>query len=214
MTTHKVIAEDFPVYRSIMDLVGIGNCEATRRIVYKDLMRHFQPATLVGIESNPNGEFRSEVFRHIAQKYTFMSRSLLMDVEYQAQGYEVDLGDGVKLIVRFAEPMVGRGIVQPTSKESWLYLVFLYRNYRSRACPFKKVREFLKYLKTMNECPTEKVFYRPHSIEQWNHFKCLDMVEYPNATTERLKRCYKKMWNAKPMELLDDLGNPYWEIPF
>jgi len=211
MEQEKVLAEDFPAFRTLFGNLGIGSCDTTRHIVYQSMMKHFEPVTLTGIESRPDGEFRSNTFKHIAQRYTFKSRTLVIDVEYQAQGYEVDLGEGVKLIFRFVEPMA-QGPVLPTKKESWLYLIFLYRNKRTSACPFKKVKQFLEYLKQMPNCPIEKVFYRPHGVEEWQHFKCLDMVDYPNATTERLKRVYKRMFNSKPMKVLDQTGQPYWEI--
>jgi hypothetical protein len=210
---NKILAEDFPVFRTLFESLGIGSCETTRHIVFQSMMKHFEPVTLTGIESRPDGEFRSDTLKHIAQRYTFVSRTMVIDVEYQAQGYEVDLGDGVKLIIRYAEPMTG-GSVKPTNKESWLYLVFLYRNYRNRACPLKKVKTFLEYLKQMPMCPTEKVFYRPHAIHEWQHFRTLDMVDYPNVTTNKLKRCYERFFRAKPMDVLDDKGEPYWEIPF
>jgi len=212
MNNSKVLAEDFPFYRSIIENFGIGKCDATRRIVFNDLQKHFKPLTIEGIESTPNGEFRSETFKYIAQRYTFKSRTLVIDVDYQAQGYEVDLGEGVKLLFRFVEPMKG-GMVMPTKKESWLYLIFLYRNKRNGACPFKKVKEFIEYLKQMPKCPIEKVFYRPHGVQEWLHFKCLDIVDYPNATTERLTRAYKRFFRSKPMNVLDQVGKPYWEIP-
>ena len=212
MTTHKVIAEDFPFYRSMMENLGVGNCEATRRIVFKDLQKHFKPLTIEGIPSRPDGEFRSETFRHIAQKYTFVSRTLVINCEYQAQGYDIDLGDGVHLITRFVEPLK-RGMVMPTDKESWLYLVFLYRKKINRANPFKKVMQFLEYMKQMEGCPIEVAFFRPHGIQEWSHFKTLDMVDCPNATTSRLKNAYRRALGAKPMNVFDDEGQPYWEIP-
>ena len=86
MDNNKVLAEDFPFYRSMIDNFGIGNCDATRRIVFKDLQRHFEPLTIEGIPSRPDGEFRSKTFQYIAQNYTFVSRTLAINVEYQAQG--------------------------------------------------------------------------------------------------------------------------------
>lgn len=213
MDRNKVIAEDFPFYRSIIDNFGIGNCDATRRIVFKDLQRNFEPLTIEGIPSRPDGEFRSKTFRHIAQNYTFVSRTLVINVEYQAQGYDVDLGDGIHLIIRFAEPLK-RGMVMPTDKESWMYLVFLYRKRINRANPFKKVMQFLEYMKQMEDCPIDVVFFRPHGIHEWTHFKTLDMIPRPNATTSRLKKVYRRALGAKPMDVLDDEGQPYWEIPF
>jgi hypothetical protein len=141
----KVLAEDFPFYRSIIENFGIGNCDATRRIVFRDLQKHFEPLTIEGVPSRPDGAFRSETFRHIAQKFTFVSRTLVINVEYQAQGYDVDLGDGVRLIFRFAEPLK-RGMVIPTDKESWMYLVFLYRKTMNRANPWKQGSEQRNWL--------------------------------------------------------------------
>ena len=138
MNNSKVLAEDFPFYRSIIDNFGIGNCDATRRIVFKDLQRHFEPLTIEGIPSRPDGEFRSKTFRHIAQNYTFVSRTLVINVEYQAQGYDVDLGDRIHLIIRFVEPLK-RGMVMPTEKESWMYLVFLYRKRINRRLHSKNI---------------------------------------------------------------------------
>ena len=214
MDKNKIIAEDFPVYRSMFDLMNVGKCDTTRRIVFNELMKTFKPFTIEGIESRPDGEFRSETFRHIAKKYTFKSRLLVINVEYGAEGYEVDLGDDVKLIFRFVRKMNG-GMVHPSNKEeNWLYLILLYRNAMNSHCPFSKVKKFLTYLKEMNECPIEKVFYRPHGVSEWNHFKCLDMIDFPNATTERLKRVYHRVFNSEPMDLLDQEGKPYWEVPF
>ena len=212
MNNNRVLAEDFPFYRSIIENFGIGNCDATRRIVFKDLQKHFEPLTIEGIPSRPDGEFGSETFRHIAQKYTFVSRTLVINVEYQAQGYDVDLGDGVRLIFRFAEPLK-RGMVMPTDKESWMYLVFLYRKTMNRANPFKKVMQFLEYLKEMPGCPIDVVFFRPHGVLEWSHFKALDMIPCPNATTSRLKKVYERVFRAKAMDVMDDEGQLYWEIP-
>ena len=212
MERHKVIAEDFPIFRTMFENVGFGKCDATRHIVYQSMMKHFEPVSLTGLESRPDGEFRSEMMRHIAQKYTFKSRTIVIDVESQAQGYEVEVGDGIKLIFRFVEPMK-RGAVKPTTKESWLYLIFLYRTHKNNVCPFKKVRQFLDYLHEMEECPIDVMFYRPHGIQEWSHFQSLDMIEYPNATTERLKRAYQYKWKSKPMDVLDQTNQPYWQIP-
>ena len=210
---NKILAEDFPVYRSMFDLMNVGKCDATRRIVFNELMKTFEPFTIEGIESRPDDEFRSETFRHIAQKYTFKSRLLVINVDYGAEGYEVDLGDGVKLIFRFVRKMDG-GMVFPSKKDKWLYLILLYGNAVNSHCPFSKVKKFLAYLKEMHKCPIEKVFYRPHGVSEWNHFKCLDMIDFPNATTERLTKVYHRVFNSEPMDLLDQEGKPYWEVPF
>jgi hypothetical protein len=214
MDKNKVIAEDFPVYRSMFDLMNVGKCDTTRRIVFNELMKTFEPYTIEGIESRPDGEFRSETFRHIAQKYTFKSRLLVINVEIGSEGYEVDLGDDVKLIFRFVRKMNG-GIVHPSNREeNWLYLILLYRNTMNRHCPFAKVKKFLAYLKEMNNCPIEKVFYRPHGVSEWRHFDVLKICNRENATTERLTRAYQRKFNSTPMKMLDDEGSPYWQIPF
>ena len=62
-------------------------------------------------------------------------------------------------------------------------------------------------------CPIHVVFFRPHGIQEWSHFKTLDMIPRPNATTSRLKKVYQRALGAKPMDVLDDEGQPYWEIP-
>ena len=115
-------------------------------------------------------------------------------------------------IFRFAEPLK-RGMVMPTDKESWMYLVFLYRKTMNRASPFKKVIKFLEYLKQMPDCPIDVVFFRPHEVMEWEHFKTLDMIPRPNATTSRLKKVYRRALVQKPMDVLEDEGQLYWEIP-
>jgi hypothetical protein len=87
---NKILAEDFPVFRTLFGSLGIGSCETTRHIVFQSMMKHFETVTLTGIESRPDGEFRRDALKHIAQRYTFVSRTMVIDVEYQAQGYEVD----------------------------------------------------------------------------------------------------------------------------
>ena len=65
----------------------------------------------------------------------------------------------------------------------------------------------------MANCPIKKVFYRPHAIHEWKHFETLDMIPKPKATTDRLTKAYERKFNAKQMEVLDQEGKPYWEIP-
>jgi len=33
-------------------------------------------------------------------------------------------------------------------------------------------------------------------------------------STERLKKAYQRVWNAKEIDFLDVEGQKYWEIPF
>ena len=79
--------------------------------------------------------------------------------------------------------------------------------------PLQKGEAIHQILEADAELPDRKVFYRPHGVQEWLHFKCLDMVDYPNATTERLTRAYKRFFRSKPMDVLDQVGKPYWEMP-
>ena len=43
MINDKILAEDFPVYRTMLDLMNVGKCDTTRRIVFNELMKSFEP---------------------------------------------------------------------------------------------------------------------------------------------------------------------------
>lgn len=204
--------ETFPLYRHPYECLNIGSCQTTQSILKREFAKHFKPFTLLGVESSPESNFKSNLMRHIAQRYNFTPRKLIADVDHQITNYEFDLKDGIKLL---AMPMVP-GTREVSDDESWFYLSLLYldRNqYNRKANPFKRVLEFVKWIKGMNQCPVDHVFFRPYSIEDQSHLDDLPMIrKFPS--TERLKKAYQRVWNAREIDILDVEGQKYWEIPF
>ena len=58
---------------------------------------------MTGIDSEPHGKFKSKNLEWIAKRYTFRTRKLVINVDYSANAYEVDLRDGVRLLIQFME---------------------------------------------------------------------------------------------------------------
>ena len=78
--------------------------------------------------------------------------------------------------------------------------------------PFERVLEFVHWVKQMKDCPVDRVFFRPYSIEDQSHLNDLPMIrKFPS--TERLKKAYKRAWRAYEIDILDAEGQKYWETP-
>jgi hypothetical protein len=150
--------------------------------------------------------------KHIAQRYNFTPRKLIADIDHQITNYEFDLKEGIKLLAMPMNPTTR----EVSEDESWFYLSLLYldRNqYRKKINPFKRVLEFVSWIKEMDESPVHHVFYRAYSIENESHLDDLPMIrKFPS--TERLKKAYQRVWNAREIDILDVEGQKYWEIPF
>ena len=204
--------ETLPFYRHPYECLNIGNCLTTQCILKREFAKNFKPFTLVGLESFPDSKFKSKLMKHIAQQYNFTPRKLIADVDHQITNYEFDLKDGVKLLGMPMDPN-SREVCED---ESWFYLSLLYldRNqYKRKANPFKRVLEFVNWIKEMDQCPIDHVFFRPYSIEDQGHLDDLPMIrKFPS--TFRLKKAYQRVWNAREIDILDVEGQKYWEIPF
>ena len=203
--------EKFPVWHHPYQSLK-SNCDFTNQLLFKEMMKVFEPVTLTGLDSLPNGNYKSPSMRWIAKRYTFRTRRTVIDVDYSADAFEVDLDDGVRLLIQFMNPKNQ----EFDESETFLYLVFFYldRSHKKKSCPFKEVKRFLSHLSEMPSKTIQRLYFRPHEINTFPHFKKLPMLERPNATTQRLKNAYKKKFNAREMEFNDDNGNPYLEIPF
>jgi hypothetical protein len=203
--------ETFPRYRHPYECLNIGNCLTTQSILKREFKKHFKPLTLVGLESFSESNFKSNLMKHIAQQYNFTPRKLIADVDHQITNYEFDLKDGIKLLAMPMHP----GSREVSDDESWFYLSLLYldRNqYKRKANPFKRVLEFVDWIKQMDESPVDHVFFRPYSVENQKHLDDLAMIrKFPS--TKRLKRAYQRLWNAREIDILDVEGQKYWEIP-
>ena len=205
--------ESFPETRTLFNSMRIGNCEVTQRIMKKELEQYHEPSTLTGIKSFPESSFKSPVLRHIAQKYDFFPRVLCARVDYTAASFEINLGNGVKLLARAMNPTT----LQEDPTEKWFYLTLLYldkNEYDGRTNALKKVKEFVAWIEEMKSCPIKTIYFRPFSITDQKHFEVLPMVKKPNATTERLRNAYVRVWDAKEMKITDVEGEYYYEIPF
>lgn len=205
--------ETFPEYKTLFNSMRIGNCDVTKHIVAQELNKIFKPITLTGLRSFPESKFKSKVMKHLAKRYDFFPRIFQITLEYQASSYEFDLGDGIRLLARCMNPeTLGE---DPTEEYFYLTLLYLKKGeFKNKANPLKRVLEFVKWLEKMNECPVKVVYFRPFSITEQKHFQLLEMVERPNATTERLRNAYQRVWNAKEMKIRDVEGEFYFEIPF
>ena len=184
----------------------------TQSILKREFAKHFKPFTLLGVESTPESNFKSKLMKHIAQRYNFTPRKLIADVDHQITNYEFDLKDGIKLLAMPMNPKTR----EVCDDESFFYLSLLYldRNqYKRKANPFKRVLEFVNWIKEMDECPVKNVFFRPYSIKNQKHLDDLAMIrKFPS--TKRLKGAYQRLWNAREIDILDVEGQKYWEIPF
>jgi len=101
--------------------------------------------------------------------------------------------------------------------ENWFYLTLLYLKrdeYDRKTNALRKVKEFVEWIEQMKSCPIKTIYFRPICIADQKHFQVLDLIPKPNATTERLTKAYKRVWNAKQMKILDVAGEYYYEIPF
>jgi len=205
--------ETFPTARTLFDIIDSRNCEATAHILRRELAPYHKPSTLVGIKSFPESNFKSELMKHIAQKYNFFPRVLTSLVDYQASSFEFDLGNGVKLLARPMNPTT----LKEDKSEKWFYLTLLYLKkdeYDGKTNALKKVKEFVAWIGKMKSCPVETIYFRPWATTGVKSFEVLDMIQKPSATTKRLKNAYKKVWGAKEMSIKDVEGNNYYEIPF
>ena len=175
-------------------------------------MKHFKPFTMVGNDSIPSGPFKSKTMEHIAQKYVFRARTMVIDVGYSASAFELDLKGGVRLLIRH----MNQESLEYDEDEKSLYLVFLYlvNGYEKRICPFKEVKEFLQYLEQDEERTTERVFLKPHQIHRYKHFDTLPKIDCPKATTDRLIKAYERKLGAYKTKKKDEDGFHYYEIPF
>jgi hypothetical protein len=149
---------------------------------------------------------------YIAQKYVFRARAMIINIDYQANAYEIDLDGGVRLLVRFMNQENG---MFDNGEES-LYLVFLYltESYNKSVCPFKEVKQFLNFLYQQEDRTTKKVFMKPRAIHDYPHFNTLPMIQRPQATTKRLIKAYERKLNAFKTSKSDDDGFHYYEIAF
>ena len=203
--------EKFPIWHHPYQSLK-SKCDFTNQLLFQDMMKVFEPVTLTGLDSVPNGNFKSPTLDWISKRNTFRARRTVINVDYFADAFEVDLDDGIRLLIHFMNPKDQSF----DESETFLYLVFIYlgKSHQKKSCPFKEVRRFLSYISTMPKRTIQRVFLRPLEINSFPHFKKLPMIERPKATTERLNKAYKKKFNAYEMEFNDDQGNPYLEIPF
>jgi len=201
--------EIFPIWHHPYQSLK-SKCDYTNELLFKQMMKVFEPLTMTGIDSEPHGKFKSKNLEWIAKRYTFRTRKLVINVDYSANAYEVDLRDGVRLLIQFMNPQNG----EFDESESFLYLVFLYldKTHKKIACPFKEVNKFLDYLQKMPNSSIKRIFMRPLDVSSFPHFKKLPMIDR-KVTTERLKNAYVRKFKASEMEFKDNNCIPYLEIP-
>mgnify|MGYP000549739373 CR=1 FL=1 len=205
--------EVFPQTRTLGNVIDARGCEVTQRIIKQELQKFHRPATITGIQSFPDSNFKSQVLRHLAQKYNFYPRVLTSRIDYIASSFEFDLGGGVKLMARNMHPKT----LEEDKTEAWFYLTLLYLNkyeYDGKSNALRKVKDFVQWLEEMKSCPIKTIFFRPYCVADQTHFSVLDMIQKPNATTERLTKAYKKVWRAEEIDVLDVEDKPYFKIPF
>ena len=79
--------EKFPIWHHPYQSLK-SNCDFTNQLLFKEMMKVFEPVTLTGLDSLPNGNYKSPTMRWIAKRYTFRTRRTVINVDYSADAFE------------------------------------------------------------------------------------------------------------------------------
>ena len=79
--------EHFPIWHHPYQSLK-SSCDFTNQLLFKEMMKVFEPVTLTGLDSLPNGNYKSPTMRWIAKRYTFRTRRTVINVDYSADAFE------------------------------------------------------------------------------------------------------------------------------